>query len=259
MQENSHIRFSVIIPAYNAAATIERALDSCFIQTYAPDEIIVVNDASTDDTQRILEEKYGDRITLINFTVNNGASVARNKGLDRAQGNYIAFLDADDVWHRDKLFLMKTILEAQEGIDFLFHPFTLQDINTVKIPEGATIYQIPFIKLLLRSGIGTPCVVMKNDRSFRFNDSMRYAEDYDLWLRIAYRHKIHFIDVPLTQIGRPVLSKGGLSANKWAMRKGEIKAFTRLSKLNPLFIGLLPILYTYSFGKHIYKAVFNKY
>lgn len=259
MQENSDIRFSVIIPAYNAAGTIERALDSCINQTYIPAEIIVINDASTDDTQKILEEKYGDRIILINFTVNNGASAARNKGLDRAKGNYIAFLDADDVWHRDKLFLMKMILEAQDGIDFLFHPFTLDDINTVKIPEGATIYQIPFVKLLLRSGIGTPCVVLKNNKQFRFNDNMRYAEDYDLWLRIAYRHKIYFIDVPLTQIGRPVLSKGGLSANKWAMRKGELKAFSHLFRLNPLFIGMLPLLYTYSIGKHIYKAVFNKY
>ena len=72
---------------------------------------------------------------------------------------------------------------------------------------------------------------------------------------MAYKHKAYFIDIPLTQLGRPVLSKGGISANKWGMRKGELKAFTRLVKLNPLFILSLPFLYSYSLGKHIFKAI----
>jgi len=255
---STEIRFSVVIPAYNAAQTIVKAVESCLQQSYAPHEIIVVDDGSTDETEQLLGERFGDKIIYTRLYKNLGPSFARNKGMDLATGNYIAFLDADDVWHADKLLVAKSILEANTGIKFLYHLFTQEDLSTKKLPEGATIYKLPFIKLLNGNVIGTPCVVLANDKSFRFETEMRYMEDYDLWLRIGYRNKIYFINLPLTQIGRPVLSKGGQSGNKWKMRKGELKAYTRLAKLNPLFILLLPILYVYSLSKHIYKAITGK-
>lgn len=88
-------KVSVIIPAYNAQLTIERTLDSVFNQTYSALEVIVVNDGSTDQTLNILEN-YGDRINLIS-TVNKGVSHARNLGLKHASGDYIQYLDSDDL------------------------------------------------------------------------------------------------------------------------------------------------------------------
>ena len=82
---------------------------------------------------------------------------------------------------------------------------------------------------------------------------MRYSEDYDLWLRIGYKYKLYFINIPLTQIFRPINSAGGVSANKWKMRKGEMRAYGRLLKLNPFFLPLMPVLLLSSIGKHIYK------
>ncbi|MBS1689578.1 MAG: glycosyltransferase family 2 protein [Bacteroidetes bacterium] len=255
---STEIKFSVVIPTYNAAGTIVRTIESCLKQSYAAHEIIVVDDGSTDETEQLLEERFGNKIIYTRLYKNLGPSFARNKGMDLATGNYIAFLDADDGWHEDKLLVAKSILEANTKIKFLYHPFTQEDVSTKKLPEGATIYTLPFIKLLNGNVIGTPCVVLANDKSFRFETEMRYMEDYDLWLRIGYRNKIYFINLSLTQIGRPVLSKGGQSGNKWKMRKGELKAYTRLARLNPLFILLLPVLYVYSLSKHIYKAITGK-
>ena len=247
------IKFSVIIPTYNAAQTIARAIDSVLAQSYPNYEIIVVDDASTDNTREILESNYTLNIRLIQKVTNGGGSVARNTGMDVATGDYIAFLDADDAWHKDKLMLVKTILESRPEIRLLYHPYTFEDINKKQLPENIVVYRLPFIKLLPANIIATPCTVIRNDPAFRFEPGMRYTEDYDLWLRIGYKYKLYFINIPLTQLFRPINSEGGVSANKWKMRKGEMRAYRRLVKLNPLFLPLLPVLLLSSIGKHIYK------
>ena len=244
----------MVIPAYNAAQTIGNAIESCLQQSYEAHEIIVVDDASTDETEEVVKQHDGN-VRYIKLLKNTGSATARNKGMSIATGDYIAFLDADDIWHENKLGICASILNGVPGIKLLYHTYTLDDINSVNIPEGATLYRTPFVKLLQRNLVATPCAVIKNEKKYEFNTDMRYSEDYDLWLRMAYKHKAYFIDIPLTQLGRPVLSKGGISANKWGMRKGELKAFTRLVKLNPLFILSLPFLYSYSLGKHIFKAI----
>ena len=93
---------SVVIPTYNRAATVPRAIESVLAQTVSDLEIIVVDDGSTDDTARVLEEKFGDRIRY-HSQPNLGASIARNRGIEEAQGEWIAFLDSDDLWEKDKL------------------------------------------------------------------------------------------------------------------------------------------------------------
>ncbi len=253
MSNDQHIKFSVVIPAYNAAETIKRSIDSCLQQSYPAYEIIVVDDASTDDTETIVAQY--DSIKYIKLIQNGGGAIARNKGLANASGDYIAFLDADDIWHKDKLALINMILSQRSEIKFLYHTYTYNEIENITVPESGTVYRIPFVKLLNRNTIATPCAIIKKGLGEEFNTNMRYMEDYDLWLRLAYRHKVYYIDMPLTQLGRQLMSKGGVSGNKWKMRRGELKAYTRLVKLNPLFIVLLPLLYTLSILKHIYKLV----
>jgi teichuronic acid biosynthesis glycosyltransferase TuaG len=253
--EPENIKFTIVIPTYNAAHCIEQAIDSCLQQSYPHFEIIVVDDASTDNTEELLENKYAGRLRYMRLHKNLGSSAARNKALDNADGDFVAFLDADDMWHKDKLLLVENILSAQPGIRFLYHTYTLEDIDSKEIPEDITLFRLPFVKLLLTNVIATPCVVMRNNNTFRFEHDMRYMEDYDLWLRIGYKHKLYFINVPLTQIGRPVLSKGGVSAARWKMRMGEMKAYRRLIKLNVLFILLLPVLWVSSLLKHVKKII----
>ena len=252
-EENNGIKFSVIIPAFNAEQTIARALDSVLAQSYTNYEIIVVDDASTDETADILKGKYAPSITYIRKVFNTGGAVARNTGMDVAKGGYIAFLDADDIWHKDRLLLISNILEATPGISLFYHPFTLESIANKSLPSNIVVYKLPFVKLLPGNIIATPCTVIRNDPSFRFEPTMRYMEDYDLWLRIGYKHKLYFIDIPLTQLFRPVLSKGGVSENRWAMRKGEMRAYRRIVKLNPIFLLILPMLLLSSLAKHFFK------
>ncbi len=250
---HKEIKFSVIIPVYNGAATIERAIDSVLAQSYAPVEIIVVDDASKDNTAEIVQGKYSGEVQFIQKINNSGSSAARNKGMDVATGDYIAFLDADDVWHKDKLMLMNTILLSKPDITLFYHPYTQENIVDKALPEDIVVYKFPFVKLLPSNPIATSCVVIKNNPAFRFETTMRYMEDLDLCLQVGYKYKIYMINIPLTQIFRPFTSEGGISGNKWKMRRGEMKAYRRLLKLNPLFIGLLPFLWLSSIGKHIVK------
>src|SRR6185437_6760818 len=148
-QEQPRIKFSVVIPVYNGASTITQAIDSCLVQSYPPHEIIVVNDRSTENTENVILENYDQTVKYIKLSQNMGSSVSRNKGMDMATGDYIAFLDADDVWHKDKLQLTNIILDTKPDIDFLYHPFTTENITNKRLPENAVLYRLPFIKLLL--------------------------------------------------------------------------------------------------------------
>jgi len=258
--EQNGIKFSIVIPAFNAAHCIENAMASCLEQTYTNYEIIIVDDASTDNTALLISAKYAQQVKYIKFATNLGSSAARNAALDVATGTHIAFLDADDIWHKDKLHIIQKVLQQKPDILFLYHPYTVATVSgnvqyTDIVPTGEipVLNRMSFTKLLLRNTIATPCVIMRNKKEFRFEDCMRYMEDYDLWLRIGYNIPLYFIDLPLTRIGRPVLSKGGLSAARWKMRRGEIHTYWRLRKLNLLFLLLFPFLFLFSLIKHTRK------
>src|SRR5262249_7548057 len=154
--------------------------DSVLAQSYPAFEIIVVDDASKDATKEILESDYAGKVAYIQKIVNSGSSVARNTGMDAAKGDFIAFLDADDVWHKDKLMLMNTILTSRRDITLFYHPYTQEHIVDKQLPEDIVVYKLPFVKLLPSNPIATSCIVLKNSPSFRFEPSMRYTEDYDL-------------------------------------------------------------------------------
>lgn len=249
------IRISVIIPAYNAAATIEATIRSVLEQSAPPYEVIVVNDASTDETERLLLELFRDRITYISLSHNGGPAHARNAGLAVATGSHIAFQDADDIWHLNKLEIVHHIVEHQPNVHFLYHPYTLAKVD-FDLPIGGALRARPFsfAQLLLSNPIGTPCVVMKRGPGIQFNERMHYMEDYDLFLQVGYALGIYRLDIPLTQVGRPILSAGGQSDNRWRMRKGELIAYLRLPRLNLLFAFIVPFLMLLALGKHFIKS-----
>lgn len=113
----SKVAFSVIIPAYNSAATIGRAIDSVLRQTYPAHEIIVVDDGSADSTRDEVA-RFGDRIRYLH-QANAGVSAARNKGAHEATGDWLAFLDADDWYFPDRLRLHAEWIESDPTLDFL--------------------------------------------------------------------------------------------------------------------------------------------
>ncbi len=252
---SSGIRFSVIVPAWNAERTIVAAVESCLNQTFPPHEIVVIDDGSTDGTKVLLEERFGDRIILVQRPANSGPSAARNAGVARATGTHIAFQDADDIWHREKLAILAGVLEQQPGIAFLFHPYTLAEVSG-RIPQQDRVpAPFPLWRLLLSNPIGTPCVVVSRTAIEPFDVRLHHMEDYELFLRLAAKHGVSRVGAALTQVGRPILSKGGQSSRRWKMRVGEMKAWCAFAKQYPLYWPLVPVLSGFALLKHGIKAL----
>lgn len=118
-------RFSVVIPAYNAGATLTRTLDSVLAQTWPAHEIIVVDDGSSDNTEEVVAA-YGDRVTYLRQK-NAGPSTARNRGVEAASGEWIAFLDADDWYYPGRLQAHADMIAADPDLDFLVASFDYRD------------------------------------------------------------------------------------------------------------------------------------
>lgn len=253
MTATKHIRFSVVIPAWNAAATIVRAVRSCAEQSYPPHEIIVVDDAGTDETAALLASGF-PQVTYIKLERNAGPAHARNEGWNKATGDFIAFQDADDVWHRDKLKLVAEALLQNSEIRFLYHPYTLAPMDSDVNAAEVVTQKFPFSQLLWSNPIGTPCTILINDTTLRFDEEMRYMEDYDLWLKAGHKYGIYRLNIALTQIGRPILSAGGLSSNRRKMRSGEFRAYIKLAKRHPQYWLLIPLLIGFGALKHVIKS-----
>ena len=205
---------SVIIPAYNADKFISQAFDSVFAQSYRPIEIIVVDDGSTDSTAEIIKDyqviknsKFynSDEINLIYiFQENAGQSKARNAGIRAAKGKYIAFLDADDLWTPIKLERQMNYLESNSEISLVFGDMMIFDKEGILVDSAFKKYGYPecdkngrvlnaFENLLDRNFISVGTVFLKKnclEGSGYFDESIRYAEDYDLWLRITLKFEI---------------------------------------------------------------------
>lgn len=126
-------RFSVVIPVYNGAATIGRAIDSVLAQTHPAAEVIVVDDGSTDATREVVTA-YGKRVRYTH-QANTGPSAARNKGVSDATGDWIAFLDADDWYYPERLRVHAEMIERTPDLDFLVGNFDYRDAH------GALLYQ----------------------------------------------------------------------------------------------------------------------
>ncbi len=120
------MKVSVVIPTYNRAHLLSLAIDSVFEQTFSDFEIIVIDDGSTDNTAELLHSRYADKIRYFHQE-NQGTAVARNSGVDKATGKYIAFLDNDDLWTRDKLKLQVAIMEDYPELAFLFTEFSIME------------------------------------------------------------------------------------------------------------------------------------
>ena len=248
------MKVSVIIPMYNSKDTIKSAIESVLNQTYKePIEIIVVNDGSKDGCEKIVEKmiinnQTNRTIKLINKP-NGGVSSARNRGIKEANGEYIAFLDSDDMWHPQKLELVFEALK-DDSIKFIGHSYTLEN-NFDKKFNLEKLSKVSFTKLLLKNFAVTPSIIIKKEICEYFDEKMTHTEDHELWLRTALKADVYYLDLPLTTLGRPQLSQGGLSSNKWAMRKGELKMYKNIIRYKKSLTLLYPFLVIFSLAKHL--------
>jgi glycosyltransferase involved in cell wall biosynthesis len=201
---------SVVIPAYNCARFIGDALDSVVDQNYPALEVLVVDDGSTDETCDVVA-RYGSAVTLIKQR-NAGAAVARNEGMRRARGKYVALLDADDLWLPGKLRLQVDYLERHEDVAMsctrwhLLHPDAAGRYHIERAVALESVSVDPkcagwiYCELLLDCGVWTSTVVMRRELGERiggFDAELRRGQDYDYWLRASRVTRIDRLDAPL--------------------------------------------------------------
>ncbi len=195
-------RVSVIIPVYNGADTLARAIDSALAQTYTGGiEIIVANNGSTDGTGEIIE-RYGDRIAAIDEP-KPGQSSARNAAVNRARGEYIAFLDADDEWLPEKLARTVPVLDENPGCVLVYHDAFGVDVDGIIRCDTYNPPSNPSLgDLLAGADILTSCAVMRREIYLRCNgcrEDLNYAEDIFLWLQARECGPFRFVPAALTR------------------------------------------------------------
>ena len=229
-------KISVMIPVYNSARFLQEAIESVLAQTYKDYEIIVIDDGSTDNTKEVLAP-YCDRIRYI-YQQNQGASSARNKGIRYSQGEYIAFLDADDIWLPEKLHIQVDYLDNNQEIALIYswalwvdvngRPLNKRNRSNRSLPTG-DIFNILFVRNFI-----TPSSVMIRKRMLDtvglFDESLTHAEDHELWLRIAREFKGFGINKYLCKYRDTPqsLSKRNME-NAFKCRRGVIEKYYKLS------------------------------
>lgn len=216
--------FSVIIPCYNNEKTIQRALSSVASQTLKDFEIIVVDDGSTDATQKEIEAFFDHTALMYRYIHqdNAGAASARNVGAKYASGDFLAFLDADDEWRSDKLEVQYGVIRHYNA-KFISASYTFEPFTNDKKP---LVVKYNFRDFLFSNRTSTPCTIVQralfNDLG-GFLDGQRYSEDYYLWLNIAQKEPLYFIEKPsLTRLYKRAYGQSGLSSKLWEMEKGEL-------------------------------------
>ena len=189
------VKVSVIVPTYNRASVIKRALQSIYNQTYNDYEIIVVDDGSTDNTIEILEDERlrNPRLRYIRHKKNMGVSIARNTGIINSAGKYIAFLDSDDEWHREKLEEQVRIMNSNENIGLVYtgSKIIYEGLNNEDIIPVFSGYI--FNKLLERNFIAASSVMVPKgifNEIGLFDERLKIMQDWDMWLRISKRYLI---------------------------------------------------------------------
>lgn len=243
---------TIIMPTYNSERYVQDSIMSVINQSYEDWELIVIDDASKDKTIEIILNSFGSdqRIKVIALKDNQGAAVARNTGLEKANGKYIAFLDSDDLWRRDKLETQLMFMEEKK-VAFCFTAYEF--LNTpekkrkvVHVPKTMTYKDV-----LKNTRIGTLTVMINSEIVGDFRMPLaRRGQDLLTWVTILKKGYIAYgIDIPLAYY-RTV--KGSLSNNRLVALKRTWKNYRTFLKMNFLEAG-------YYFSFYVFNAVKKHY
>lgn len=202
------VKVSVIIPTFNRARTIEKSVKSVLCQTYSNLEVIIVDDGSTDNTRELIESLNDSRIKYI-YQENAGACAARNRGVCNATGEYIAFHDSDDVWHKDKIEKQLECFEKSNA-DIVFCKMNQIGVNKVRvIPEGIEGGIVKQPNNL--SEIGTQTIIAKRRvfADYRFDQDMPRFQELEWLIRVASKYTLYCLSEGLVDyyVGNDSISR----------------------------------------------------
>lgn len=198
---------SVVIPTRDRARYLNQALDSVFAQTFLDYEIIVVDDGSTDETRRILAPLVEDKKIYYEYQQATGVSAARNRGIELARGQYVAFLDSDDLFLPDKLEKQYELFKENPTLGFVHCSFSKFDDggNDLGVRDTSRFRGQLYPWMLQEWSIlmAMPCMLMRTmvlKEIGGFDESMKWAEDMDLWRRVARKYRVGVVSEVLVKV-----------------------------------------------------------
>jgi teichuronic acid biosynthesis glycosyltransferase TuaG len=250
------MEITIIVTLYNDSNIVRRMVDLNIknLKKYNDLEVVFVDDCSSDNTVETLKTcLHGIEIKYRIFTnnVNLGVAASRNYGIDVSKGKYIVFLDSDDLWHVDKIGLQRDLI-IKTGADVIaaesfYTSYKQVNANSLRMPVNCNYKKVLFLPSLFRTPFVTPSVFMLKSvlNEERFPDSMRYAEDYNLWLRLIYKYKVIKLDCALVHVITDEESSDnvGLSDSFYKMHKGiKVTLWSYSDSIFPLYIRVTSLL-----------------
>ena len=263
---------SVVIPAFNAASTIGCAIDSVLNQTVSVSEIIIVDDGSSDDTAAVVKG-YGLTVNSISIELiqqpNSRTAKARNRGIDRASGDWIAFLDADDYWEQDKIERQVAVLRSHPEVTLLAGRFYNQQSGNPPSDDGKTQprRELPILRetrifdrvltprrndaFKLGTMVWTGTVLVRRDtiEGERFVSGLEPAEDRDLWIRLSASGNVFLDSTPLATA---VLVPGSISRGSIAT---DCEKMLQVIDRNSHLMGMVSRSYWRSYVRYRWAAI----
>ena len=201
---------SIILPTFGRLKYLRPAVDSVFAQTRQDWELIIADDGSDEETRAYLRTLADDcRVKVVGLAHTGTPAIVRNAALREARGEYIAFLDSDDLWAARKLERQVDILRARVNCRWSYTAFLRVDASGDPLPEEAHRRWVPhegdiFEQVVTGcASVRTPSVLATRQLSAQaggFDEAMRSAEDYDLWLRLALYSEVAVVDEPLVYV-----------------------------------------------------------
>lgn len=193
---------SVIIVVYNGEKYIEEAIQSVLNQTYKDIELVIADDGSTDNTYKIIE-KYNDIVYV--YQKNKGEGSARNLGIEASKGEYLAFLDADDLYAPDKIEKQLNILLENKDIDVVYNDLKVVDenLNYLNILKSEGVYEKRedlLANIIYRQVIQGPiCMMMRRNciKDIKWSEELVYTVDYEYVIKLAFKHNFKYLEEPL--------------------------------------------------------------
>lgn len=212
-------QISVILPLYNGEATLKETIDSVLNQTFKDLELVIVNDGSQDASLEIITSIKDSRIKVFSYS-NAGVSASRNRGISQATGEYISFIDQDDIWTTDKLETQLKALQnnPQATVAYSWTNYIDESGNFLHPGSYISVTGNVYANLLLVNFLENGSNPLIRAQAFtevgKFDESLKSIDDWEMWVRLAARYQ--FVSVPLPQILYRQ-SAGSASGNVWRM------------------------------------------
>lgn len=258
---NSIVPVSVVVPCFCCVRTLDRAVTSVSRQTALPQELILIDDCSNDET-RLLMNQLKSRYTpgwirLVFLDVNEGAASARNAGWNQAVGKYVAFLDADDAWHPRKIELQYKFMESAADVAISGHGHVqVDESHTQNEISEAEFQRVSPIYVLLKNPFVTPSFMVRRDLKLRFLEGRRHMEDHYFLMQVSYAgFGIARARVPLAFIFKPIFGESGLSSDLLQMQRSELENYRLMGHAGNISPVVVVLLEAYSWLKFFRRYV----